>query len=53
VGKTFFVPNEPSVPMDGVVAIVIKTAIGPFEIAGAAGNGTDNRKIFFQLDGFF
>jgi NTE family protein len=52
-GKTFFLPNEPSVPMDGVVGIVIKTAIGPFEIAGAAGNGTDHRKIFFQLDRFF
>ena len=32
-------PTEPSVPMDGVVGIVIKTAIGPFEIAGTAGNG--------------
>jgi NTE family protein len=53
VGKTFFVPTEPSVPMDGVVGIVIKTAIGPFEIAGAAGNGIDHRKIFFQLDRFF
>jgi len=53
VGKTFFLPTEPSVPMDGVVGIVIKTAIGPFEIAGAAGNGTDHRKIFFQLDRFF
>ncbi len=52
-GKTFFLPNEPSVPMDGVVGIVVKTAIGPFEIAGAAGNGTDHRKIFFQLDRFF
>jgi NTE family protein len=52
-GKTFFLPNEPSVPMDGVVGIVIKTAIGPFEIAGAAGNGIDHRKIFFQLDRFF
>jgi NTE family protein len=52
-GKTFFVSNEPSVPMDGVVGIVIKTAIGPFEIAGAAGNGKDHRKIFFQLDRFF
>jgi NTE family protein len=52
-GKTFFVANEPSVPMDGVVGIVIKTAIGPFEIAGAAGNGIDHRKIFFQLDRFF
>ncbi len=53
VGKTFFLPTEPSVPMDGVVGIVIKTAIGPFEIAGAAGNGIDHRKIFFQLDRFF
>jgi NTE family protein len=53
VGKTFFLPNEPSVPMDGVVGIVIKTAIGPFEIAGAAGNGDGHRKIFFQLDRFF
>ena len=53
VGKTFFVPNEPSVPMDGVVGIVVKTAIGPFEIAGAAGNGKDHRKIFFQLDKVF
>ena len=35
-GKTFFLPTEPSVPMDGVVGIVIKTVIGPFEIAGAA-----------------
>jgi NTE family protein len=52
-GKTFFVDKEPSVPMDGVVGIVIKTAIGPFEIAGAAGNGTDHKKIFFQLDRFF
>jgi NTE family protein len=52
-GKTFFLPNEPSVPMDGVVGIVIKTAVGPFEIAGTAGNGTDHRKIFFQLDRFF
>jgi hypothetical protein len=31
--------------MDGVVGIVIKTTIGPFEIAGAAGIGTDHRKI--------
>jgi NTE family protein len=53
VGKTFFLPSEPSVPMDGVVGIVVKTAIGPFEIAGAAGNGKDHRKIFFQLDRFF
>jgi NTE family protein len=52
-GKTFFVDREPSVPMDGVVGIVIKTAIGPFEIAGTAGNGTDHKKIFFQLDRFF
>jgi NTE family protein len=52
-GKTFFLPNEPSVPMDGVVGIVIKTAIGPFEIAGAAGNGKDHRKIFFQLGRLF
>ncbi len=52
-GKTFFVSSEPSVPMDGVVGIVIKTAVGPFEIAGTAGNGTDHRKIFFQLDRFF
>ncbi len=53
VGKTFFVPNEPTVPMDGVVGLVIKTAVGPFEIAGAAGNGTGHRKIFFQLDRSF
>ncbi len=52
-GKTFFLPNEPSVPMDGVVGIVVKTAFGPFEIAGAAGNGHDHRKIFFQLDRVF
>ncbi len=52
-GKTFFVPDEPSVPMDGVVGIVVKTLVGPFEIAGAAGNGTGHRKIFFQLDRFF
>jgi NTE family protein len=52
-GKTFFLPSEPSVPMDGVVGIVIKTTIGPFEIAGAAGNGIGHRKIFFQLDRFF
>ena len=52
-GKTFFLPNEPSVPMDGIVGIVIKTGIGPFEIAGTAGNGTDHKKIFFQLDRFF
>jgi NTE family protein len=52
-GKTFFLPNEPRVPMDGVVGIVVKTAVGPFEIAGAAGNGTGHRKIFFQLDRFF
>jgi NTE family protein len=52
-GKTFFLPSEPSVPMDGVVGIVIKTAVGPFEIAGAAGNGKDHRKIFFQLGRLF
>ena len=52
-GKTFFLPDEPNVPMDGVIGIVIKTAIGPFEIAGAAGNGKDHKKIFFQLDRFF
>jgi hypothetical protein len=52
-GKTFFLPNEPSVPMDGVAGIVIKTAVGPFEIAGAAGNGKDHRKIFFQLGRLF
>jgi NTE family protein len=52
-GKTFFLPNEPNVPMDGVAGIVIKTAIGPFEIAGAAGNGKDHRKIFFQLGRLF
>jgi NTE family protein len=52
-GKTFFLPDEPSVPMDGVVGIVVKTLVGPFEIAGAAGNGKDHRKIFFQLDKVF
>lgn len=52
-GKTFFLSNEPNVPMDGVVGIVIKTAVGPFEIAGAAGNGKDHRKIFFQLGRLF
>jgi NTE family protein len=52
-GKTFYVASEPSVPMDGVVGIVIKTVIGPFEIAGAAGNGKDHKKIFFQLDRVF
>jgi len=52
-GKTFFLSNEPSVPMDGVVGIVIKTAVGPFEIAGAAGNGKDHRKVFFQLGRLF
>ena len=52
-GKTFFLPDEPSVPMDGVVGIVVKTVVGPFEIAGAAGNGKDHRKIFFQLDKVF
>jgi NTE family protein len=52
-GKTFFLPSEPSVPMDGVVGIVVKTAIGPFEIAGTAGNGKDHKKIFFQLDKVF
>jgi NTE family protein len=52
-GKTFFLSNEPSVPMDGVVGIVIKTAVGPFEIAGAAGNGKDHHKIFFQLGRLF
>jgi NTE family protein len=52
-GKTFFLPTEPSVPMDGVVGIVVKTLVGPFEIAGTAGNGNDHRKIFFQLDKIF
>jgi NTE family protein len=52
-GKTFFLPHEPSVPMDGIVGIVIKTVIGPFEIAGTAGNGKDHKKIFFQLGRFF
>jgi NTE family protein len=52
-GETFYLANEPGVPMDGVVGIVIKTAVGPFEIAGAAGNGNDHRKIFFQLGRLF
>ncbi len=39
--------------MDGVVGIVVKTLVGPFEIAGTAGNGNDHRKIFFQLDKIF
>ena len=52
-GKTFFLPTEPSVPMDGVVGIVVKTLVGPFEIAGTAGNGNGHRKIFFQLDKIF
>jgi NTE family protein len=52
-GKTFFLPSEPRVPFDGVLGIVVKTAVGPFEIAGAAGNGKDHRKIFFQLDRVF
>ena len=52
-GKTFFLPAQPSVPMDGLVGIVVKTMFGPFEIAGAAGNGHDHRKIFFQLDRVF
>jgi NTE family protein len=52
-GKTFFLPDEPSVPMDGVVGIVVKTVVGPFEIAGTAGNGKDHKKIFFQLDKVF
>ena len=52
-GKTFFLPTEPSVPMDGVVGIVVKTLVGPFEIAGTAGNGKGHRKIFFQLDKIF
>ena len=39
--------------MDGVVGIVGKTAVGPLEIAGTAGNGTGHRKIFFQLDRFY
>jgi NTE family protein len=53
VGKTFFVDQEPTVPMDGVVGVVIKTLVGPFEIAGTAGNGKDHKKIFFQLDRIF
>jgi NTE family protein len=53
VGKTFFVQDEPKVPMDGLIGIVIKTLVGPFEIAGAAGNGKDHNKIFFQLDRIF
>jgi NTE family protein len=52
-GKTFFLPDEPAVPMDGVVGIVVKTVVGPFEIAGTAGNGKDHKKIFFQLDKVF
>jgi hypothetical protein len=31
----------------------VKTAFGPFEIAGAAGNGKDHHKIFFQMDRVF
>jgi NTE family protein len=52
-GKTFFLPSEPSVPIDGVLGIVVKTAFGPFEIAGTAGNGKDHHKIFFQMDRVF
>jgi NTE family protein len=53
IAKPFYLvnPKTDSLPMDGVVAIVLKTILGPMEVGGAI--GPQGGKVFFQLSRVF
>ena len=52
VAKPFYTKaNTNSLPMDGVAGIVLKTILGPIEVAGAF--GANGSKIFFQISRVF
>jgi NTE family protein len=53
VAKAFYRnnPKAESLPMDGVVGIVVKTIVGPVEVAGAF--GSNQSKFFFQVSRVF
>jgi NTE family protein len=53
IAKPFYVtnPKTDKLPMDGVVAIVLKTILGPVEVAGAI--GPQGGKVFFQVSRVF
>lgn len=53
VAKPFYISNakEDTLPMDGVIGIVLKTIFGPVEVAGAI--GPSGGKFFFQLSRIF
>ena len=52
VGKPYGLPNAPSLPMDGVIGVVMETILGPVLIGGSFGE-SGNRKWFFQLGRVF
>jgi len=54
VGKIYSNPlsNEPTVAMDGSVAVIMKTAIGPVYVGGSLGNN-ERRKWWFGLGRVF
>ncbi len=53
IAKSFYTinPKTNTLPMDGVAGIVLKTILGPIEVAGAF--GANGSKIFFQLSRVF
>lgn len=53
IAKPFYVSSlkEDTLPMDGVLAIVLKTILGPMEVAGAI--GPQGGKVFFQISRVF
>jgi NTE family protein len=52
VGKPYGLPNAPSLPMDGVIGVVMETILGPILIGGSIGE-SGNQKWFFQLGRVF
>ena len=53
IAKPFYItnPKTDTLPMDGVVGIVLKTVVGPIEVAGAI--GPQGGKVFFQISRVF
>jgi hypothetical protein len=52
IAKTYGEPMAPSLPVDGVAAVVVNTFIGPILFGGSVGNN-DHHKIFFQIGRLF
>ncbi len=52
IAKIYGQPTAPSLPMDGVGAVVVNTFIGPILFGGSVG-GSDHHKIFFQIGRLF